>query len=285
MWTIRLPTTVKLGKKSVPLNLNWYRNAHFRSLHAAKEAFHNLVKPTILHLDRMDQVHLTYTLFVGSKQLCDVPNVCCIVDKFFADTLVSASKIPDDNYTIHLTSRYQFGGYEKGDPRVEVTIEPVGSTYPDDQTQKEPDDMKIIIVQAEIEQAITQYILNQISINDDMDIKIELSATRGEAGFTATIDIEKAEPEPEPETVTPVKTRKPRTVAATTASTQAPTPTPEPTQVQEAADEDPAFDPTEVSTAEEVDNAGNAPVEEPVNLAPATGGKSLFGGLTRPTNK
>lgn len=49
--------------------------------------------------------------------------------------------------------------------------------------------MKIMIVQAEIETAIRDYILSQINIREGMSVTIELAATRGASGFTAEIDI------------------------------------------------------------------------------------------------
>ena len=72
--------------------------------------------------------------------------------------------------------------------------------------------MQITIVQAEIEQAITDFIHRQINVRDGMLIQIELKATRGDHGFQAVIDIvdpnsatiasapkqEKAEPEQAP---------------------------------------------------------------------------------------
>ena len=72
--------------------------------------------------------------------------------------------------------------------------------------------MQITIVQAEIEQAITDFIHRQINVREGMLIQIDLKATRGDAGFQAVIDIvdpnsttvasapkqEKAEPEQAP---------------------------------------------------------------------------------------
>ena len=72
--------------------------------------------------------------------------------------------------------------------------------------------MQITIVQAEIEQAITDFIHRQINVRDGMLIQIDLKATRGDHGFQAVIDIvdpnsttvasapkqEKAEPEQAP---------------------------------------------------------------------------------------
>lgn len=63
--------------------------------------------------------------------------------------------------------------------------------------------MQITIVQAEIEQAITDFIHRQINVREGMLIQIDLKATRGDAGFQAVIDIvdpthkqDRVEPEP-----------------------------------------------------------------------------------------
>lgn len=49
--------------------------------------------------------------------------------------------------------------------------------------------MQITIVQAEIEQAIRDYVSSQLKVADGMEMTIDLSATRGAEGFKATIDI------------------------------------------------------------------------------------------------
>lgn len=131
MWVIGVPITIPISKnKSFSLNLNQYRNAHHQTLNKAKVNFKELVTPWLDNLPRMEKVNLTYTLFVGTRQLVDVANVCSIVDKFFSDTLVSAGVIEDDNYQFIPSSLSRFGGFEKGLARVEITIEPIGSTWP-----------------------------------------------------------------------------------------------------------------------------------------------------------
>lgn len=126
MWDIQVPTSVPVTKtKKFFLNLNHYRNAHHFILSKAKIEFHNLVLPMLNVLPSLDQVDLTYTLFTGNKRETDTANVCCIVDKFFSDTLVSAGKIVDDNYKFVREVNYRFGGIAKGNPHVIVNIKPV----------------------------------------------------------------------------------------------------------------------------------------------------------------
>lgn len=195
MWSIRVPTIVPISKnKRFSLNLNQYRNAHHHTLDKAKKEFDAIVKPSLGVLPRMDGVNLTFTLFTGTLQRIDTSNVCAIVDKFFCDSLVTSGRIPDDNCTVVLSVDYRYGGYAKGDPHVVVTVEPVGTIYID--PEKEEEDMQITIVQAEIELAIKNYIMSQITVNENQDINIQLKATRGDEGYQAIIDIKPAAPAP-----------------------------------------------------------------------------------------
>lgn len=54
--------------------------------------------------------------------------------------------------------------------------------------------MRMTINQLEIEEAIRNYVMNQIHVKEDMEIQIKLRATRGEEGYQAEIDIEKVKP-------------------------------------------------------------------------------------------
>ena len=49
--------------------------------------------------------------------------------------------------------------------------------------------MQIILIQAEIEVAIRNYVNSKVKIAADQDIRIDLSASRGPEGFRANIDI------------------------------------------------------------------------------------------------
>lgn len=126
MWIIEVPTSVMVTKtKKFQLNLNQYRNAHHHTLDKAKKEFAEIVKPKLSVLPVLAKIRISYWLFTGSNQKCDVANVCSIVDKFFSDCLTAAGRIPDDNYDHVPVVAYGWGGVEKGNPRVEVVIESV----------------------------------------------------------------------------------------------------------------------------------------------------------------
>lgn len=126
---IDLPITVGIGRKNYALNLNIYRNTHYQTLNRMKVEFGSLVKDQISSLPQYKSIDLTYTLYPKTKRLCDIANICCIVDKFFCDVLVNNQKISDDNYQIVKQVHYKFGEVDKENPRVTVSIS--GEPYED----------------------------------------------------------------------------------------------------------------------------------------------------------
>ena len=119
---IDLPLSIKLRRKSYALNLNLYRNTHYMTLNKLKVAFNSMVQDQIAQLPRYKSVSLIYTLFPKTHRLCDVANICTIVDKFFCDALVNQGKLEDDNYIFVPHVEYRFGEIDKENPRVTVTI-------------------------------------------------------------------------------------------------------------------------------------------------------------------
>ena len=126
MWEVHLPTHIRVGvhkPKNIPLNLNWYRNAHYTELNNIKLMFTEKVTPLIKHLPEMDLIRISYILYPRTRAVLDVANVCCIVDKFFCDTLTSAKIIPDDNHKTIKMVAFGYGEVDSSNPRVEAVIE------------------------------------------------------------------------------------------------------------------------------------------------------------------
>ena len=107
------------------LNLNVYRNMHYQSLNKAKVNFKEHMAEQIELIPLINKCSARYVLYVGSKRLCDIANVCSVVDKFFMDALVEMGKLPDDNYEHLIKVEYSFGGYDKSNPRVEIYLEEI----------------------------------------------------------------------------------------------------------------------------------------------------------------
>lgn len=124
MWEVSVPITVQVSKhKRWSLNLNQYRNTHHQTLAKAKIKFAAIVHPLLIGIPYITKARISYILYPGTAAECDVANVCSIVDKFFSDVLVSAGKLPDDNYKFLVATAYGFGEIDRINPRVDVIIE------------------------------------------------------------------------------------------------------------------------------------------------------------------
>ena len=149
--------------------------------------------------------------------------------------------------------------------------------------------MQITLVQAEIEQALTEYIHRQINVREGTAIEIDLAAPRGQPGFTAMIDLV---PDDAPPAAIPTPTPRPamRSVTRTKEASAA-------LAVKEVADvgtgalDSPVQQELAIETpaVEEVIVKAETPAVEDDAAVDAvmqtTGNRpSLFGGLKKPVN-
>lgn len=112
-YKVRLPMRVKIksaSKKTTALNLNIYRNLHFRSLSALKNTYQEIVKKLIKDIPPLGRIKLHYQLHTKSKRKIDIMNFGSIVDKFFCDALTKHGVIVDDNYEFIDFVSFGFGG-------------------------------------------------------------------------------------------------------------------------------------------------------------------------------
>lgn len=183
MWIISVPLKVQISKKGYfALNLNVYRNAHYMTLNKAKVIFKELITPFLVQIPKLKCCSLEYVLYPKTNRLCDVSNVCSIVDKFFSDAFVEAGHLEDDNYTFIKDIKYRFGAVDPENPRVDVIITT-------EELVKGKNNMQIILVESEIKEAIKLYMQKNIGLSEDRDIAVEFVATRGSDGLKANIDV------------------------------------------------------------------------------------------------
>tara|TARA_R100001143_G_C3324421_1_gene116363 strand:- start:285 stop:671 length:387 start_codon:yes stop_codon:yes gene_type:complete len=121
---IDLPLEVYYSKKKkFILNLNNYRNAHYRVLSISKRLYSENLVPRLKGFDRFTEpVSLTYTYYARSNRRLDISNPCSIIDKFTCDALVKAEILEDDSFRQIKEVVYKFGGVEKDNPRCELVI-------------------------------------------------------------------------------------------------------------------------------------------------------------------
>ena len=145
--------------------------------------------------------------------------------------------------------------------------------------------MQITLIQAEIEQALKNYINDIMSVKEGMEIEIQLKATRGEEGTTAIIDIIPSKPKTAVRGSRVSGEAAGKSVSAVKAEPEpvkAVEPEPEPEVAVKAEPEVAVAEEAEAEPAEAAVEAEDEPVEPaPAEAAPR---KSLFAGLSKPQN-
>lgn len=117
------PMKVNVSKlKMLRLNLNEYRNTHYRILNNAKVNYKEIMREQIEKARKMDKALFVYTVYPGSKRNFDIGNICCIHEKFFEDAFVELGKMEDDNANFLPIVVYLYGGIDRENPRVDIEV-------------------------------------------------------------------------------------------------------------------------------------------------------------------
>lgn len=111
-------------RKPWSLNLNIYRNTHYRMLNDYKRLFALEVAPTIKGIPKLDKIVIEYKLYPKTNRMIDIGNVLTIVDKFFSDVLVAEGKIQDDSYKHIIRIVFTYGEPLPDDPHALALIIP-----------------------------------------------------------------------------------------------------------------------------------------------------------------
>jgi len=121
---ITLPLEVYYSKnKKFILNLNNYRNAHYRILSISKKIYTENLLLELKDLPSFTEpVSLEYTYYSKTKRRIDISNPCSIIDKFTCDALVKAGILKDDSFKQVSKVVYKFGGLDKENARCELFI-------------------------------------------------------------------------------------------------------------------------------------------------------------------
>ena len=114
--------------KSFILNLNQYRNTHFRVLNNCKINYKKYMERQIKQSPKFKKVLCIYKVYAGNKRSFDLGNVCSIHEKFFEDAFVELGKLQDDNIDYIPLVIYLGCGIDKDKPRVEVEVMELNKT-------------------------------------------------------------------------------------------------------------------------------------------------------------
>jgi hypothetical protein len=109
------------ASKRITLGLNWFRNAHYHTVNAAKVEYLRLMRSQIQEIPCVAwpiKLRCRYYL----RRRCDVGNIHSVIEKFFLDCLVTLGRLPDDDVHHVLGASYCFAGFDTKNPRAEIEI-------------------------------------------------------------------------------------------------------------------------------------------------------------------
>ena len=123
MEMLKSPLAVRIStRKKHILNLNTFRNTHYRVLNNAKISYKETMKSKILNLKDYKKLLIIYKVFKGDRRRFDFGNILSIHHKFFEDALVELGKLPDDKASNIPMVVYLNGGIDVENPRVEIYL-------------------------------------------------------------------------------------------------------------------------------------------------------------------
>ncbi len=98
-----LPLSIKKTlNKQFKMNLNQYRNTHYRSLNTIKSNFAKMFGEMYgeNNDDPISKCWLHYGIYFNDNRTTDLMNIGSVIDKFASDCLVKYGYISDDNRTV-----------------------------------------------------------------------------------------------------------------------------------------------------------------------------------------
>lgn len=114
---------LSLGK--FRLNLNPYRNAHYRTLSKLKHEFAQEVEDLEPGPILFDPPYvMLYEIWAPNAGDRDIDNIGTIIAKFTHDALVGLGILPEDNVSIIPEITFRYAGIDRGNPRARLTIFP-----------------------------------------------------------------------------------------------------------------------------------------------------------------
>jgi len=113
--------------KTLFINLNWYRNAHYFIKNEVKQFYNALI---ISELNKQQAIPIKgrYELafeYYYKNAVSDLDNVCAMANKHCNDAFQAYGLIENDNVKYCVRSCYYVKEQDKKNPRLEVYIRPV----------------------------------------------------------------------------------------------------------------------------------------------------------------
>lgn len=122
--TISLPLSVQVTKKKRwILNLNNFRNTHFRTLSKAKNTYTDVVCAIAPNINyKIIKCKIKYEYHHGTARRYDTANPCSVIDKFTCDALTHKGYWKDDDSNTISEISYESMAIDRDNPRCDMVI-------------------------------------------------------------------------------------------------------------------------------------------------------------------
>ena len=122
MVRLTLPVYYNTGKSTVLYSSNFLRNAHYHILNKAKKHYHSLVADKLKEFEPIAGKYIVTYVYYYKNKASDASNVVSGIEKALLDSLQEIGLVTNDNVQYHIGSRWDIGGLDKDNPRMEITI-------------------------------------------------------------------------------------------------------------------------------------------------------------------
>ena len=124
--SVVMPMYFMKSKKRTMVGMNVFRNLHYTTKNKLKRDFASKVFEQLeeknIKFDVYDGLYECEFILYYENKLCDMPNVCSLIDKFVLDAFVTYGVVKNDNVARYVKSTYVVGGQDKQNPRVVVNL-------------------------------------------------------------------------------------------------------------------------------------------------------------------
>ena len=124
---LRLRVSKSATGKEYPINMNWWRGAHYANQNAVKIKYKQLVEEQVGNewLLAFPKAHVEFHFYANDNRKQDLRNWTNMAEKFGMDALTELFVIPDDNTSVIAETRDVYKGVDAGNGRVEILIKSI----------------------------------------------------------------------------------------------------------------------------------------------------------------
>ena len=129
MYKFTSPLRIQVWKKTIALNLNWFRNCHHIVANNTKIEYKRLMREQLEWITIQTPISVSYYVRFGDRRAKDVWNFISVIEKFFLDALVEYGCIPDYNCEHVISSKYYYCGIDKWNEGIDIHIESLSEWF------------------------------------------------------------------------------------------------------------------------------------------------------------